>query len=527
MVQPFFRRPESSTAILIAATELAPPMSAYRLDMSFSTPILTVLSWARAGAARPNPAQAISAAVHRASVVFIDSLQMLTPGWLSSRNLTKGLIDQTIPWFAITLLAPRRNALIVARPRLVDALSGIDVSGINVAWEPAAMQRSGSPKNAAPNQRCRSGAHQVTRLAQRVRGQFEFLDALSGIDLGGIDVALGVDRHGVDPVELPGVTSVAAKTADHRAILALQHPDFVVLAIGAQQKSLLRIGPDRDIPYRAIAERVLLIKPFLHEGAVLLEHLDAVVDAVADIDEAIIGDFHAMHGIGELLRHRRLGIVGRLLGVVAALARRDLADLRHELAVEGEFQDRVVVVGIAADPDKTAFVDFDAVLASDPFIAFAGPAPRAQEIAVGVELQHRRRRHAAFRARRRQRCTLLVVGQRARAVDNPDMTLPVDGDAANLAENPVVGQWLWPGRIDREGRNLAGMSVAWQRGRADQRGGGDEDGGGSGNAMLHRRHGILPYFSLRVFSAWRAVNSGEAWESIGRCSGVPRMLRSA
>src|SRR5216684_7010875 len=73
----------------------------------------------------------------------------------------------------------------------------------------------------------------------------------------------------------------------------------------------------------------------------------------------------------------------------------------------------------------------------------------------------------------------------------------------------------------------AGMSVAWQRGRADQRGGGDEDGGGSGNAMLHRRHGILPYFSLRVFSAWRAVNSGEAWESIGRCSGVPRMLRSA
>src|SRR6267378_13536 len=99
MVQPFFRRPESSTAILIAATELAPPMSAYRLDMSFSTP-------------------------------------MLMPGWLSFRSLTKGLIDQTIPWFAIAFLAPRRNAPIVARPRLIellDAFSGIDVSGTNVA----------------------------------------------------------------------------------------------------------------------------------------------------------------------------------------------------------------------------------------------------------------------------------------------------------------------------------------------------------------------------------------------------------
>src|SRR5260221_13260021 len=119
MVRPFFGRQEPSTAILSQATELAPSMSAYRLDMSFSTPILMVFSWASAGAARPNPAHAISAAVRRASVVFIDSLQMLTPGWLSSRSLTKGLIDQTIPRFAIALLAPRRNALIVARPRLV------------------------------------------------------------------------------------------------------------------------------------------------------------------------------------------------------------------------------------------------------------------------------------------------------------------------------------------------------------------------------------------------------------------------
>ena len=254
-------------------------------------------------------------------------------------------------------------------------------------------------------------------------------------------------------MELAGIAAAAAKTADHGTVVALQHPDFVVLAIGAQQLGLLRIGPDRDVPHRAVAERVLFVEPFLHEGAVLPEHLDAVVDAVADIDQPVIGELHAMHGIGELLRGRRLGIVGRLLvvvrrlavgapvplvgagggvehddaavavavgdvdfvgvlvdrglgglaelrGVVGALARRDLADLHHELAVGGEFQDGVVVVGIAADPDEALLVDLDAVLAADPFIAFAGAAPGAQQIAVGVELEHRRRRHAAFRARR-------------------------------------------------------------------------------------------------------------------------------
>src|SRR6266853_181985 len=57
--------------------------------------------------------------------------------------------------------------------------------------------------------------------------------------------------------------------------------------------------------------------------------------------------------------------------------------------------------------------------------------------------------------------------------------------------------------------------------RADQHSGGDADGNGSGKscdgmvlitAMVHRRHGILPFFCCG-FPAWRAVNSGEVWES--------------
>src|SRR6516164_5965478 len=120
----------------------------------------------------------------------------------------------------------------------------------------------------------------VETLFQRVRRQPELLDALPGVDLGGIDVTLGVDRHGVHPVELAGIAAVMAEAADHAAIVALDHPDLVVLAIGAEQIGLLRIGPDRDVPHRTVAERVLLEEELLHEGAVLPEHLDAVVDAV-------------------------------------------------------------------------------------------------------------------------------------------------------------------------------------------------------------------------------------------------------
>src|SRR5882757_10513413 len=123
------------------------------------------------------------------------------------------------------------------------------------------------------------------RLFQRVRCQLEFLDALSGIDLGGIDVALCIDRHGVNPVELAGVAAIVAEGPGHAAVVPLQDPDLVVLAVGAEQIALLRIRPDCDVPHRAITERVLFVEPFSHEGAVLLEHLNAVIDAVADVNE--------------------------------------------------------------------------------------------------------------------------------------------------------------------------------------------------------------------------------------------------
>src|SRR5438067_4768310 len=156
-------------------------------------------------------------------------------------------------------------------------------------------------------------------LSQCIGGQLELLDTFAVVDLGRIDVTFGVDRHRVNPVKLPGVAAAAAEGADDAAVLALEHPHLVVLAIGAQQIDLPGVGPDRNVPHRAVAERILLEEPYLDERAVLPEHLDAVVHAVADVDQSVGGDLHAVHGIGELLRDRRLGIVRRLLVVARRL----------------------------------------------------------------------------------------------------------------------------------------------------------------------------------------------------------------
>jgi hypothetical protein len=73
MLQPFALRPESAIAMLIATTELRPPMSDEGLDMSLSTPILTVLSSAHAEVAEANVVKIVSAAVPHANVLVIVS----------------------------------------------------------------------------------------------------------------------------------------------------------------------------------------------------------------------------------------------------------------------------------------------------------------------------------------------------------------------------------------------------------------------------------------------------------------------
>jgi len=75
-----------------------------------------------------------------------------------------------------------------------------------------------------------------------------------------------------------------------------------------------------------------------------------------------------------------------------------LAVLGDELAVARELQDVRVGTAVAADPDETLVVHDDAVVRLGPRVGRAGlrAAPAADEVALGVELEHRRRRIAAL-----------------------------------------------------------------------------------------------------------------------------------
>ena len=56
------------------------------------------------------------------------------------------------------------------------------------------------------------------------------------------------------------------------------------------------------------------------ERAVLAKDLVARVAAVADVEQAILGETHAVNRVGELLRRRGGGVVGRRLVVARLLA---------------------------------------------------------------------------------------------------------------------------------------------------------------------------------------------------------------
>src|SRR6185437_12832705 len=66
-------------------------------------------------------------------------------------------------------------------------------------------------------------------LTQRVRiGQLEFLHPLSIIDLGRVDIPLGINRDGMHPVKLTGVAAAAAEVAHYGAVFAVENPHLVI-----------------------------------------------------------------------------------------------------------------------------------------------------------------------------------------------------------------------------------------------------------------------------------------------------------
>src|SRR4051794_13065419 len=293
----------------------------------------------------------------------------------------------------------------------------------------------------------------------------ELLQTFALVGFGRIDVALRVRGDAVDAVELTGLASAIAERGHLLERLAHDDAHLLVLPVRHENETLLGILREGDVPDRARSERVLGEEGLLDEAAVRPEHLQPIVGAVADIDEVVVRAFDAVHGIAELRRWRRLGVVRAEIRVVRTIAIRapvtfhlagigvehsdalvevavghiglvglridpDLgdapevlrvvasgvfagaADLQQELAVLGELQDMSVLLTVAADPDIALVVDVDAMVRLRPLVALPRAAPGSDEVAFDVEDEDGRRRTAALRDGRAQLGAAFVVVER-------------------------------------------------------------------------------------------------------------------
>src|SRR5207247_5632511 len=112
----------------------------------------------------------------------------------------------------------------------------------------------------------------------------EALDALA-LHLSGIDVALGVDSDVVEVLELARPAADASEVSDDRPVAAADGVDLPIGVIGGEPVGRSMVGPEDRRPGGALTRRATQHRIFAHEGAVLLEHLNAVVAAVGDDHE--------------------------------------------------------------------------------------------------------------------------------------------------------------------------------------------------------------------------------------------------
>src|SRR5207247_7754967 len=113
-------------------------------------------------------------------------------------------------------------------------------------------------------------------------GVDEFLDPLPLIRLGDEQIPLRVHREVVRAVKLPGPVPGASEGADDLQRLSIEDVYQLVRPVVNEQECLLGVGGEADVPHRSASERVLGDHDFAYEAAVLPEHLQAIVRAVAD-----------------------------------------------------------------------------------------------------------------------------------------------------------------------------------------------------------------------------------------------------
>jgi len=97
---------------------------------------------------------------------------------------------------------------------------------------------------------------------------------------------------------------------------AQQDVHLLIGSIGEIDVLLFRILREGNVPYGSVAERPFLDDLLLDEGAVRFEDLDAVVHAVADIEQTVVCKLGAVDRAAELLIDWCVRVVIAGVGVV-------------------------------------------------------------------------------------------------------------------------------------------------------------------------------------------------------------------
>src|SRR5712692_4694099 len=112
----------------------------------------------------------------------------------------------------------------------------------------------------------------------------KLLHALPFVRLAGINVTLRIHSDAANTVELTSQTSAVAKARHHLERIAPQDKYLFVVTIGDVDEPLLLVAGKRDVPHRPVPQGAFRYERFFYKPAVLLEHLDPIVLAVADVD---------------------------------------------------------------------------------------------------------------------------------------------------------------------------------------------------------------------------------------------------
>jgi hypothetical protein len=128
------------------------------------------------------------------------------------------------------------------------------------------------------------------------------LHTLAFVGLGHKDVALRISRHVLIGKKLSWLSAAITEAGEYGHGLAVQNVGLHVFAIRQIKKLLTGISRERDIPYLTVTQRHRGDQFFSHEGTIGFEHLNSIIGAITDINQAVHSGFGAMDRIAKLLR---------------------------------------------------------------------------------------------------------------------------------------------------------------------------------------------------------------------------------